>query len=260
MQDTAGRAPRLRTGHLLLWIFGCAVGFAAYRSITPSRLITTPRSLVLVTGYDLAMGTAFGTILTGCGLLAYRRWRGDPSYPSLAGHWLLLLGLAAAVPDVAAVAVHIHAASRDPSHLGTPYLAQFQPGPGGFWPVLYHHAVGWGVGAMTALGFLWALRHRLERRWVAVFLVFSLASAALATAHVTSAILWHYGVDNRRLNLILVHVYVGVVVLGALAILAAIAGDTRSGAPPDGLHRLGVGTWLAIAAIQLVMYVLYLGL
>ena len=56
-----------------------------------------------MTGYNLAMGTAFGTILIGCGLLAYRRWRGDTSYPSRAGHWLLLLGLAAAVPDVAAV-------------------------------------------------------------------------------------------------------------------------------------------------------------
>ena len=124
--------------------------------------------------------------------------------------------------------------------------------------MLYHHEVGWGVGAMTVLGFLWALRHRLERRWVAVFLVFSLASAALAVAHVTSAILWHYGVDNRCLNAILVHVYAGVVVLGALAILAASARDTRPGDHGDGLHRLGLGAWLAIAAIQLFMYVLSL--
>jgi hypothetical protein len=259
MQATAADEPRLRIGHLLVWVVGCAVGFAAYRSITPAH-ITNPRGLAIVTGYSLAMGTAFGTILTGCGLLAYRRWRDDTSCPSRAGHWLLIFGLAAAASDVAAVAVHIHMAARDPSHLGTPYLAQFQPGPVGFWPVYCHHAVGWGMGAMAALGFLWALRDRLEHRWLAVFLVFSLVSAILAVAHVTSAVLWHYGGDNRRLNFLLVHVYAGSVVLGALAILAAIAGDTRSGAPRDGLHRLGFGTWLAIAAIQLVMYVLYLGL
>src|SRR5262249_31295921 len=65
--------------------------------------IMTPRGRAIVTGYSLAMGTAFGTILTGCGLLAYRRWKGDTFYPSRAGHWLLLLGLAAAPADVTAV-------------------------------------------------------------------------------------------------------------------------------------------------------------
>ena len=125
----------------------------------------------------------------------------------------------------------------------------------------YHQTIGWGVGAMTALGFLWALRHRLERRWFAVFVVFSLVSAILAVGHITSAILFHYGIaDTRRLNFLLVHVYAGSVVLGALAILAAIAGDRRSSAPGDGLHRLGLGAWLVIAAIQMVIYCLYLGL
>jgi hypothetical protein len=91
-----------------------------------------------------------------------------------------------------------------------------------------------------------------------VFVVFSLVSAILAAAHITSAALWHYGVDNRRLDFILVHVYAVAVLLCALAILAAIAGDRRSGAPGDGLHRLGVGAWLAIAAIQMAVYGLYL--
>ena len=62
------------------------------------------------------------------------------------------------------------------------------------------------------------------------------------------------------MNFLLVHVYAGAVVLGAITLLAAIAGDRRSGAPGDGLHRLGLGVWLAIAAIQTGMYFLYLGL
>jgi hypothetical protein len=259
MQDTAGRAPRLRMGHLLVWVVGCAVGFAAYRSITPTR-ITNPRGLAIVTGYSLAMGTAFGTILTGCGLLAYRRWRGDTSCPSRAGHWLLLLGLAAAPADVAAVVAYHLRAVQDPSYPVTPYLAQFSPGGASTWPSMHHHAVGWGVGAMVALGFALTIHRRLERRWRAVFLVYLLAGAILAAGYIAALGLALVGVSTRRLNFLLVHVYAGSAVLSALAILAAIVGDTRSGAPRDGLHRLGVGAWLAIAAIQLVMYVLYLGL
>ena len=113
---------------------------------------------------------------------------------------------------------------------------------------------------MAALGFLGALRRRLERRWLAVFVVFAVVGAILAVAHVTSAVLEHYPVDTRRLNFLLVHVYAGAVLLGAIAMLAAIVGDRRSGAPGDGLHRLGVGAWLAIAAIQITMYCVYLGL
>jgi hypothetical protein len=261
MQATARREPRLQMGHLLIWVVGCAVGFAAYRSIAPPRFLLGPRGLAFVAGYSLAMGMAFGTILTGCGLLAYRRWRGDTSCPSRAGHWLLLFGLAAAAADVAAVAAFQYQVMQDPDFLtypNTPYLAQFVSGPPGFSPMLYHHAVGWGVGALAALGFLRALRDRLERHWLAVFLVFFIVSATLAVAHTTSLILSHYPVDTRRLNRLLVHPYAGSVVLGALAILSAVAKDRRSSGPGDGLHRLGVGAWLAIAAIQMVMYCLFM--
>ena len=60
------------------------------------------------------------------------------------------------------------------------------------------------------------------------------------------------------LNLLLVHAYAGSILVGALAIVWAIVRDRRSGDSADGLHRLGFGTWLAIAAIQMVMYLLYL--
>jgi hypothetical protein len=257
MQAAARREPRMQMGHLLIWIVGCAVGFAAYRSITPPR-IRTPRDLAIVTGYNLAMGTAFGTILTGCGLLAYRRWKGDLSYPSRAGHRLLLFGLAAAAAYVAAVEAYQYRAMQAPALPVGPYLAQFITGPPGFAPVMYHHAVGWGVGALAALGFLRALRDRLERHWLAVFHVFSLAGATLAIAHITSLVLGHYPVDTSGLNRLLVHVYAGSILVGALAILWAIVRDRRSGVPTDSLHRLGIGAWLAIAAIQMVMYLLYL--
>jgi len=56
----------------------------------------------------------------------------------------------------------------------------------------------------------------------------------------------------------MVHVYAGCVLAGGVAILAATLGDRRSGEPGDGLHRIGLGVWLAIAATQMAMYGLYL--
>ena len=257
MQATARHEFRLKMGHLLVWVVGCAVGFAAYRSIMPAR-ISQIRGRAIVTGYSLAMGTAFGTILTGCGLMAYRRWRGDRSDPSRAGHWLLLFGLAAAAADVAAVAAYRYRDVQDPSYPITPYLAQFQPGGASTWPSGYHQAVGWSVGAMAGLGFLLALRRRLPPRWHAVFVTFFVVSVILAVGHIPFLIHPLHRVAGPDLNRLLVHAYAGSVLLGAIAILSAIDKDRRSGAPGDGLHRLGVGAWLAVAAIQMVMYCLYL--
>jgi hypothetical protein len=144
MQAEERRGPRVLMGHLLIWIVGCAVGFSAYRSITPSPADLTPSGLVIVTGYNLAMGTAFGTILTGCALLAYRRWRGDRAYPSRAGHWLLIFGLAAAAADIAAVVAFWYRDPHDRHFPVSPYMAHFMHGGPSTWPSGYHQAVGWG--------------------------------------------------------------------------------------------------------------------
>jgi hypothetical protein len=256
MQATARRQSGMQTGHLLAWVVGCAVGFTAYRSITPAP-IPTIRGVAIVTGYNLAMGTAVGTILTGCGLMAYRRHRGDTTYPSLPGHWLLLFGLAAGAVDVAA-AVAYHSAVVDPSYPVTPYLAQFQPGGASSRPTFYHQMVGWIVGALAALGFFWAVRRRLPRRWIAVFFTFALVAAILGGGHIVVLLLAPRMADDPPLNRLFVRAYAGAVVLGAVATVSAADKDRRSGAPTDGPHRLGVGAWLAIAATQLAMYGVYL--
>jgi hypothetical protein len=94
-----------------------------------------------------------GTILTGCGLLAYRWRAGDPRYPSLAGHWLLLFGLAAASADIAAVAAFERSKLKDPAYPLTPLLAQFIPNDLSYAPLGFHQAVGWSVGAMASFEF-----------------------------------------------------------------------------------------------------------
>jgi hypothetical protein len=256
MQATARRRSGLQTGHLLVWVVGCAIGFAAYRSIMPDRLAMS-RWLAVATGHSLVMGTAAGTILTGCGLMADRQRRGDRSYPSLGGHWLLLFGLTAAAADVAAVVAYRFWTVQDPSYPVDPYLAQFQPGGASSGPTFYHQTVGWSAGALAALGFLWAVRRRLPRRWIAVFFTFALVAAILGGGHLI-VLVFAPRLVGPPLNRSFVHAYAGAVLLGAVAIVSAVDKDRRSGAPADGPHRLGVGAWLLIAVIQLILYGVYL--
>lgn len=257
MQAETRIESQIRVGHLVTWIVGCAVGFAAYRSIAPPPELLNPLGLSIEMGYNLAMGMAFGTLLSGCALLAHRRWEGVNRDPPRPGHWLLILGLAAAVADGAAIAAYRHWAVPDPWYPVTPYLAHFNVGGASTGPSMYHQAVGWGLGTVIALVAHLAPRHRLERRWRAVFLVFFLAGAILAVGHIVELAVGPR-VGPCDLNFLMVHIYAGCVLAGALAILAALLGDRRAGTPGDGLHRLGVAAWLAIAATQLAMYGLYL--
>jgi hypothetical protein len=257
MPATSDRKPRLLVSHLLAWTAGCALGFAAYRGLTPDNYKPRFRSLAL--GYNLCMGMVLGTILTGCGLLACRRWRGDAFCPSLPGHWLLLLGLSAALANGAAIVVYeYHARPFDPpfpsAHWAQFREADFAP----TLPGLFHQAVGWGLGAATALAFLWCLRHRLQRPWLLVFLVAFVGCATLSGGRI---FYWVRSLGSPREYLawgrLSGQLYAGFMFLGAVAILAAIAWDVRRRARTDGLHQLGIAVWLAIAVIQIVTCYLF---
>lgn len=91
-ETSAGLAPHLRIAHLLWWTAASAMGFAAYDGITPKRFLRDRADFFVV--YDSVMGLVLGTILTGAGIMAYRRWCGGMPYPFLPGQWLLILGLA----------------------------------------------------------------------------------------------------------------------------------------------------------------------
>lgn len=215
MQDDAGRGPRLRMGHLLIWVVGCAIGFAEQRPIM--RVLdssASDRDRVLAIGSSVVWGIAIGTILAGCGLLAYRRWRGDLSCPSRAGHWLMLRALA------------LHAVNAAPQYAGV-HLSIF---------VLY-----W-IYPIIDVAFLWGLRRRLPRHWVAVFLVSTVLSAIRAVGFAAFA--------YSRFPLAAISI--GSVLLDVFVILRAVGRDRHEGAPADGLHRLGVGTALALDAFSLI--------
>jgi hypothetical protein len=263
-ETSAGLAPLLRIAHLLCWTVASALGFAAYHGITPKLGPNAPRVFLGV--YDSVMGLALGTILTGVGIMAYRHWRRGMSYPSLPGHWLLMLGLAAAIANGVAIAVFhfltslYYPPSKWPPgtvYLPEAFLVQFlisrYPDVIG----VYHQAIGWGIGAATALALSWHLHRRLSRPWLAVFLVFGLAAATLSAGHVRSLIRVQYSSTLRPISywcLQSAHVYARFILLGTFVILAALAWDVRSRARADGLHWAGVATWLVTAALQYATY------
>jgi hypothetical protein len=211
MQDTAGREPRLRMGHLLIWIVGCAVGFAERRWIMVVNFPSS-RHRVFVIGGSAVWAIAIGAVLAGCGLLAYRRWRGDTSCPSRAGHWLLLRALA-----VYAMSMAIR------------------------YSVLLAYAYFW-IAFMIDLAFFWGLRRQLPRHWITVFLVSTILAAIEALGFGT----FPYG------SLSWFVIGVGSPFLDAFVILRAVGRDRRSGAPADGLHRLGVATALFLDFTDIV--------
>jgi hypothetical protein len=149
-EGSSCRGHQLGVSHLMVWVLGCALGFAAYRGLMPPWPMPM-KTRILSWAYNLAMGSAFGTILTGTGVLVYRRLRGDRSYPCLPGHWLLFFGLAAALADAAAVVVFrsLLAAWFSPNAYlwayWLPYqMARNRPNLAG----MYSQCVGWGLGAM----------------------------------------------------------------------------------------------------------------
>jgi hypothetical protein len=205
-------------GHLLLWVVGCAVGFAERRPLTPIDL-ATGRDRVLVYSSNVAWGIGLGTILTGCILLGYRRWRGDTTYPSRAGHWLLLRSLAVDAT----------------------------------WTAFAHSLLPLSISGlsvlMVELAFLRGLRRRLPRHWVAVFLVSSIFAAIQEVGFLALTLFYHPAAAMS-----LGPIRAASDLLEALVILRAVGRDRRSGIPTDGLHRLGIVTTLALDAISMIFY------
>ena len=230
--------PRLRIAHLLCWIAGSALGFEAYHRLVPITL--NPRTVVAVGVYNSLMGMCLGTILTGVGIMVYRRWRHKASYPFLPGHWLLIFGLAAALSDGLAIGVYRNMWRRyyppekwPPGtvfHLPRVYLIQFRVSLVGDVIGVYHQAVGWGLGAVAALALLWHTRGRLTWSWLAVFLLLFLTAATLSCGHISSLIQVHRTATLWPIRLWCAqsaHVYAKYILACAFTMLGAIAWDVR---------------------------------
>jgi hypothetical protein len=184
-------------------------------------------SQMFLDGFAVAGRIVIGTALAGSALLAYRRWQGDRSYPSCAGHWLLLRALAVyATRTIALTTYWLLLQALAVSVTKTNY---FLGDAGVYVSALIIH-----------VAFLLCLRRHLPRHWVAVFLV-SCIAAAIRTA------LLFIGVGLLDLLTAVLALF------DARVICWAIGRDRRSGVPTDGLHRLGIATALALDALSAIL-------
>jgi hypothetical protein len=188
-------------------------------------------SLMLIFGIvDAAREIAVDTILTGCALLAYRRWQGDRSYPSRAGHWLLLRALAVFAT------LRIYQLLLPALAVSATRTIAVLSGAGAYVSVL-----------IIDLAFLWCLRRHLPRHWVAVFFVRCIATA------IRAAFLFMERERDATNEVDFNFLSVGAALFVALVICWAIGRDRRSGVPTDGLHRLGIATELALHALNAIV-------
>src|SRR5436190_17187642 len=81
---------RLSIAHLMLWTLGSAISLGLYRAITlaqrpDDRLTVVSQVFALI--YCLPAGARIGGVL----LFAWKTLKGDRSFPTQPGHWLLVV-------------------------------------------------------------------------------------------------------------------------------------------------------------------------
>ena len=133
------QAPRLGIVHLLGWMAGCAVVLAIYRGTTDWAKID-PEYRATLRLWQLAFGLLYGTALSGLGLLAWRRLRGQSTFPTMPGHWLLVLSGIGFLHDGLT------------SWIAGRILAHESLSPYGFSPYWLQQTLGWGGAALVGLG------------------------------------------------------------------------------------------------------------
>lgn len=235
-------SPFSRLADLLLWTTACAFGFSAYNFANPGL---NPTFRIVGYLYDLLMGTAFGTFLTGSILLAQRRLQ-NPDPPSLLpGHALLLFGLAASLAN--AIACLTYLSFWHPRPMPSCYWFQFSGSYALNLDELKQQAIAWSLGAVAALLFSLRLWPRLPGRWRLVFLTFFLGSATLATGLIACLLVFPSAIFTWTSSTL--PRYVSVQLAGLLSIIFAWARDRPT--QKDQLHTIGILTWLLVGITQL---------
>jgi len=258
--EPVARSWQISIADIATLTLGCALGFGAYRSITPRWAMIPGRAQLLVLVYNSGMSLAFGVIFAGVFALARRRKREDRESPLPPGHWLLLFGMFASLADLVAVVVFYALDaywSRPVAHFD-PFWIILNLGSIPYLPAIFHQVAGWGLGAVFASGFSWWLSRRLRRAWLLVFVAFDVVASILTGAAVWAMIALSRGsepswvFDSYREWAITL--YRGSIIGCLLAIGLAVALDLRDQLQGDVLHWAGITAWLLVGGLQWILY------
>ena len=260
LEPVARRPWQLSIADIATLTLGCALGFEAYRSITPRWAMVPGRARLLILVYNSGMSLAFGLIFAGVFALARRRKREDRQSPLLPGHWLLLFGMFASLADFVAVVVFyaLDAYWSRPVARFDPFWILLNLGSVPHLPAIFHQIAGWGLGAVFASGFARLSFRRSRRAWFVVFVAFDVVAMILTGVAVWALVALLQGsepsriVDSYRAWAILL--YRGSIV-GCLATIGlAVALDLRDRLAGDVLHWLGIAAWLLVGGLQWILY------
>src|SRR5437762_4596 len=82
---------RLSIAHLMLWTLGCALALGFYRSIELEQQRPDDRFSLILQYFGLPYCIPAGARVGAVFLFGWMTWRGDKSFPTQPGHWLLLI-------------------------------------------------------------------------------------------------------------------------------------------------------------------------
>lgn len=222
--------------------FACWL-FKIYQWLTPSL---RPEFRTLSLYYNAGMATVFGVAVAIVAISGAMTLAGGLQFPSLPGHWLLILCSAAAIINSAMTAMVAMQFPNDAWNLYWGHFTnQFNPNS----TVMYHQSLCWGLGAITCCGLGVYLRCRLQWRWLFCFWI----GAICATTLFVENAIFFLGVRGSLAPTGWVsasRIFMAFILLGLAALASAVVMDYRDLKPTDWLHRAGVLLAIAFGTTQ----------
>jgi hypothetical protein len=238
-QVTAKPTPavhRLGVIHFLLWMLGCAAAVTGYRVFTNWELVAA-EDVLFIRMMHLGMGMAYGVGVVTFYVLWCSWRRRDGAFPAHPGHWMLLLGLAAALLDGAATLLV----------RGAVKLAWIAP-----WEEWYIiQVLGFAAGSFVIVVFL--CRARVEWRWRAIWMMILVLTASRSALWLLFWLNYRVGWPPGISYTLPANVEAACMAAGAVALVGAIWCDAARKIRRDWLHWTGIAVWLAMAAVELAV-------
>jgi hypothetical protein len=227
--------------------FACWL-FTVYQWFTPG-LRPAYRSFAVI--YNCVMATAFGTAIGTVASRAIRCRFDNSKFPSLPGHWLLVLLAVTAMANVVGTAVVCSLLLEDASILYWGHLANWSAPHSA---VICQQTLCWSLGAISCWASALFVRTRIHVRWLTLILIAAICASTLSIwnalyyldVHETFGMAWWHWPPR---------IYATFMLLGLVALATAATLDCRHAHRTDWTHRTGIVVAFALAVVQITAFI-----